>query len=168
MDSMYRKGFPLFLDQVGKYLTAFFVGVRSREQRKTSVSRYIANRIADSWIGWAAGLPIKDSQSGFRLYPMSLLRAVSLKSDKTRSFVFESEILIEAARRGIECRNIAITVQPRVGPRPSHFRPLVDVLRIAQMVAWKLLSRGLYLRGLWIWLTSSDIECTAPSLTKGE
>lgn len=159
---------PLFLDESAKHPMAFLIGARRREQRKISVSRYIANRIADFWIGWAAGLPIEDSQSGFRLYPASLLRTVSLKSDKARSFVFESEILIEAARRGIDCHNVVITVQPRSGPRPSHFRPLVDVLRIIQMVAWKLLSRGLYLRGLWIRLTSSDIKYTAPSLTNGE
>ena len=159
---------PLFLEQAVTYPTAFLIGARRREQRKTSRARYFANRIADFWIGWAAGLPIEDSQSGFRLYPANLLRSVNLRSDKTRSFVFESEILIEAARYGIECRNVEITVQPRSGSRPSHFRPLGDILRITQMVAWKLLSRGLYLRGLWTWLTSSDIKYTAPSLTKGE
>ena len=126
------------------------------------------NRIADFWIGWAAGLLIEDSQSGFRLYPASLLRTMGLKSDKTRSFVFESEILIEAARQGITCRNVAITVKPRVGTRASHFRPFEDILRITRMVAWKLLSRGMYLRGLWTWLTVSEVEYTAPSLTKGD
>jgi glycosyltransferase involved in cell wall biosynthesis len=159
---------PLFLDQSAEHPSAFLIGARRREQRRASFSRYVANRIADFWIGWAAGLPIEDSQSGFRLYPASLLRTIGLKSDKTRSFVFENEILIEAARQGIACRNVAITVKPRSGPRPSHFRPLVDILRITRMVAWKLLSRGMYLRGLWIWLTSSEINYTAPSLTKEE
>jgi hypothetical protein len=32
--------------------------------------------------------------------------------------------------------------------RPSHFRPIADIALITRMVAWKLLSRGLYLRGL--------------------
>lgn len=159
---------PLFLDQAGEHPTAFLIGARRRDQRQLAFSRYLANRIADFWIGWAAGLPIEDSQSGFRLYPATLLRTVILKSDKTRSFVFESEVLIEAARRGIECRNVAITVQPRPGPRPSHFRPLVDVLRITQMVAWKLLSRGLYLKGLWSWFTSPGIQYTAQTFRKGE
>ena len=158
----------LFLDQAATHPTTFLIGARRSEQRKRWVSRYVANRIADFWIGWAAGLPIEDSQSGFRLYPANLLRTVTLKSDKTRSFVFESEVLIEAARRGIECRNVKITVQPRPGLRPSHFRPVVDILRITQMVAWKLLSRGLYLRGLWSWLTSSEMHYSAPSLRKGE
>lgn len=159
---------PLFLNQATTHPTTFLIGARRPEQRKRWVSRYVANRIADFWIGWAAGLPIEDSQSGFRLYPTNLLRTVSLKSDKTRSFVFESEVLIEAARRGIECRNVEITVQPRSGPRSSHFRPLLDVLRITQMVAWKLLSRGLYLKGLWSWLTSPGIQYTAQTLRKGE
>lgn len=159
---------PLFLDQSAEHPSALLIGARRREQRKASCSRYVANRIADFWIGWAAGLPIEDSQSGFRLYPASLLRTMGLKSDKTRSFVFESEILIEAARQGITCRTVAITVNPRLGPRPSHFRPFEDILRITRMVAWKLLSRGMYLRGLWTWLTASEVEYTAPSLTKGD
>lgn len=159
---------PSFLEQAGAYPAAFLIGARRRDQRKASFSRYLANRIADFWIGWAAGLPIEDSQSGFRLYPASLLRTLGLKTDKTRSFVFESEVLIEAARNGIACRNVTITVKPRSGPRPSHFRPAVDILRITRMVAWKLLSRGMYLRGLWTWLSASSMNYTAPSLTKGE
>ena len=136
--------------------TAFLVGVRRREQRKSSPWRYIANRIADFWIGWAAGQPIEDSQSGFRLYPAGLLREVTVKHNRSRSFVFESEIVIEAVRRGFQCRNVPVTVAPRSGPRPSHFRPVLDILKITRMVAWKLLSRGMFLRGLCAVLTSSE------------
>ena len=136
--------------------TAFLIGARRRDQRKSSPWRYIANRIADFWIGWAAGQPIEDSQSGFRLYPAGLLREVTLKHNRSRSFVFESEIVIEAARRGFQCRNVAVTVAPRSGQRPSHFRPVLDILKITRMVAWKLLSRGMFLQGLWAVLTSSE------------
>jgi glycosyltransferase involved in cell wall biosynthesis len=136
--------------------TAFLIGARRRDQRKLSPWRYIANRIADFWIGWAAGQPIEDSQSGFRLYPAGLLREVTLKHNRSRSFVFESEILIEAVRRGFQCRNVPVTVAPRSGPRPSHFRPVLDILKITRMVAWKLLSRGMFLRGLCAVLTSSE------------
>lgn len=136
--------------------TAFLIGARRRDQRKSSPWRYIANRIADFWIGWAAGQPIEDSQSGFRLYPAGLLREVTLKHNRSRSFVFESEIVIEAVRRGFQCRNVPVTAAPRSGPRPSHFRPVLDILKITRMVAWKLLSRGMFLRGLCAVLTSSE------------
>jgi len=138
--------------------TAFLIGARRRDQRKSSPWRYIANRIADFWIGWAAGQPIEDSQSGFRLYPAELLREVTLKHNRSRSFVFESEIVIEAARRGFQCRNVPVTVTPRSGPRPSHFRPVLDILKITRMVAWKLLSRGMFLRGLCAVLRSSETK----------
>ena len=129
--------------------TAFLIGARRRDQRRSSPCRYIANRIADFWIGWAAGQPLEDSQSGFRLYPAGLLREVTLKHNRSRSFVFESEIVIEAARRGFQCRNLTVTVAPRSGPRPSHFRSVLDIARITRMVGWKILSKGMYLGGLY-------------------
>jgi len=127
----------------------FLIGARRRDQRKASFWCYLANRIADFWIGWAAGQPIEDSQSGFRLYPARVLREVRIPHDRARSFVYESEMLIEAARRGFRCCNVAVSVSPRSGPRPSHFRPLLDIMRITRMVAWKILSRGMYPAGLY-------------------
>ncbi|MCC6139954.1 MAG: glycosyltransferase family 2 protein [Nitrospira sp.] len=140
---------PLFIEQARGEPKAFLIGARRRDQRKLSVWRYAANRIADFWIGWAAGAPIEDSQSGFRLYPAALLRALDVPHERARSFVFESEVVIEAARRAMVIRNVSITVVPRSGPRPSHFRPVLDIVRITKMVAWKILSRGLSLSGLW-------------------
>lgn len=139
---------PSFVKQSLDDPNAFLIGARRRDQRRALFWRYMANRIADFWIGWAAGQPIEDSQSGFRLYPARLLREVTLKHGRERSFVYESEIVIEAARRGFQCRNVAVTVAPRSGPRPSHFRPLVDIMRITGMVAGRLFSHGMYPMGL--------------------
>jgi len=122
---------------------AFVIGTRRVEQRISSGCRYVANRVADFWISWAAGRPIEDSQSGFRLYPARFLRTLTLKHGLKQSFVFESEVLIEAGRRGMQCLHIPITVMPRKGPRASHFRPVVDIVRITTMVALKLLTKGL-------------------------
>jgi glycosyltransferase involved in cell wall biosynthesis len=145
---------PAFLEQAMDHPAAFLIGARQRDQRKVTFWRYMANRIADFWIGWAAGKPIEDSQSGFRLYPTSLLRRVSIKQGPKRGFVYESEILIEAARRGIVCLNVGISVTPRFGPRASHFRPILDIARITRMVAWKILSRGFYPQGLYASLST--------------
>jgi glycosyltransferase involved in cell wall biosynthesis len=149
---------PSFVKQSLDDPNAFLIGARRRDQRRASFWRYVANRIADFWIGWAAGQPIEDSQSGFRLYPVELLREVTLKHDRSRSFVFESEIVIEAARQGVVCRNVPISVLPRSGPRPSHFRPVLDIARITRMVGWKLLSRGMYPAGLYRALTGSSFR----------
>jgi glycosyltransferase involved in cell wall biosynthesis len=125
------------------------IGARLSDRRNIPAFRYFSNRFANFWIAWAAGYPIEDSQSGFRLYPAPLLRRVRLPHHGRRSsFVFESEILIEASRLG--CESVAVPVAA-IYPgtaRRSHYRPVLDALRITRMVAWKLISRGLYLRGL--------------------
>jgi len=140
---------PAFLERSLDDPNAFLIGVRRRDQRRVSFWRYVANRIADFWISWAAGRPIDDSQSGFRLYPSRLLREVTIPHGREESFVYESEVLIEAARQGFAIENVAVSVSPRSGPSPSHFRPLLDILKITRMVAWKLLRRGLFLSGLY-------------------
>jgi len=136
---------PLFLNQATAHPNAFLVGARKSGQRRVSFWRYVANRVADFWIGWAAGTSIEDSQSGFRLYPAELLREVSIPHGLAASFVYESEILIEAARRRFVIRKVPVSVSPRSGSHPSHFRPVLDIVRIARMVAWKLVSRRMHL-----------------------
>ena len=146
---------PSFVTAALQAPDALVIGARRSAQRKAFNWRYIANRIADFWISWAAGRPIKDSQSGFRMYPARLLRNLTLKHGPSQSFVFESEVLIDAARRDVHAHHIPITVAPRTGARVSHFRPVVDVMRITRMVAWKILQRGFYLRGLLASIRSS-------------
>lgn len=110
--------------------------------------RRFAQGMANFWISWAAGYPIQDTQSGFRLYPAEVLRKVTAARDRQHGFVFESEILIEAARQG--CYPVAVAIEAiyHRQARTSYYRPLIDTLRIIRMVAWKLASRGFYLQGL--------------------
>lgn len=147
---------PLFLASSQDNPRAFLLGARRRDQRKKSFWRYFANRMADFWIGWAAGSSIEDSQSGFRLYPAVLLQDVAVPHDPARSFVFESEIVIEAVQKGFSCRSVPVTVSSRSGPRSSHFRPLEDIAGITRMVAWRLLCQGLNPSGLWRVLWKSE------------
>lgn len=124
------------------------IGARLADRHKIPPLRYFANRFANFWIAWAAGYPIEDSQSGFRLYPAPLLARVRVPHGPSKGFVFESEILIEASRLGYESVSVPVAaIYPAEG-RPSHFRQFVDVERIVRMVALKLLSRGLHLPGL--------------------
>jgi glycosyltransferase involved in cell wall biosynthesis len=124
------------------------IGARLHDSANIPRMRYLANRFANFWIAWAAGYPLPDSQSGFRLYPAAMLESLNVGENRSDGFVFESEILIDAAHAGIESVAVRIPAVYRAGARPSHFRPVVDVLMITRMVAGKLLRRGLYLRGL--------------------
>ncbi len=139
---------PRFYEVAQRYPEHVIIGSRITQRHAFPKQRYLANCTANFWISWAAGYRIQDSQSGFRLYPATLLRRVRIPCDHAHGFVFESEILIEAARKGIHSIALPIDAIYVAGARPSHFRSVVDVLRITRMVAWKLLSRGMYPLGL--------------------
>jgi glycosyltransferase involved in cell wall biosynthesis len=138
------------------------IGSRRASGGTAPRARFVANRVADFWVSWAARHPIDDSQSGFRVHPAALVRLIAARPAMARGFAFESEMLIEAARLGF--RTIAVDIPTIYGcalQRPSHFRPVADITRIVLMVAGKLLARGMDPVGLWRSLTLPRLRDTS-------
>ena len=138
---------PRLIAKATDYPGLIVIGSRMAQWAEFPPRRLFANRVANFGISWAAGYRIEDSQSGMRLYPSTLVQTIDLPRDRAHGFVFESEILIEAARRGVYSVPVPIDAIYSVNARASHFRNVIDVVRIARMVGWKLLSRALYLQG---------------------
>ncbi len=140
---------PRLLAAWRDYPDRLIIGSRLHDRSQFPLSRYCANRFANFGVAWAAGHPVSDSQSGFRVYPSALLRAYQHGRRSGGGFVFESEIIIEAGRRG--CVTLAVPVPAiyAANARKSYFRPVRDTTRITLMVAVKLLQRGMYPLGLW-------------------
>jgi len=125
------------------------IGSRLHDRSQFPPARYRANRFACFWISWAAGHPIADSQSGFRVYPASVMSLALDGSVRGKRFTFESEVLIEAADHGHQTLAVAIPGRYPANARASHFRPVVDIAKIVVMVAIRLLRKGMYPLGLW-------------------
>ena len=140
---------PRFLQAAREHPGQIIIGSRLANKGAFPAKRYYANRVANFWISWAAGYAIDDSQSGFRLYPVALLRRLDARRAKAYGFVFESEILIRAARMGFYSHSLPIAAIYETRARPSHFRPVADIARITLMVAWHLTSRALYPTGFY-------------------
>lgn len=141
------------LNAARRFPDEIVIGARLHDKKNFPARRYYANQIARFWISWAAGYPIADTQSGFRVYPATLFRQLKPGDVAWKGFTFESEILIAAAAK--EVRSVAVSI-PGIYPqqaRASHFRPVADITRIVLMVAGRLLRRGLYPAGLWRSLT---------------
>ena len=132
------------------------IGARLQNREAAPTIRRFANDFADFWISWAAGRRIRDTQSGFRLYPTPLLRRIRVSHDKAHGFVFESEILIEAARIGFGCHPVPIAACYPPQARRSHFRPLADIAAIVRTVAARLLAEGMNPGGLYRLLSRRD------------
>lgn len=141
---------PRLLDLARKQPNCIIIGSRRADRAGAPAVRYHGNRIADFFISWASGYAIDDSQSGCRLYPRQILESVNALHHRGHSFVFESEVLINAAAAGFRSTAIPIpALYAGTVRRSSHFRPLKDVPRIVIMVTLKILSRGLYVDGLF-------------------
>lgn len=134
------------------------IGSRRAASADAPARRRIANRVADFWVSWAARHPVDDSQSGFRVYPPAVARQVAARRDAAGGFAFESEVLIEAGRRGFRTVAVDVPAIYGAGLRSSHFRPVADITRIVGMVGGKLLARGMDPPGLWRSLTAPRLR----------
>lgn len=148
---------PLLLNKAEKFPKDIIIGARLADKSAIPAKRYYANKFANFWIAWAAAYPIHDSQSGFRLYPIELFK--DLKISTKHGFVFESEILIKAAKNNIYSHPVKIPAVYKKNARPSHFRGVADILLITLMVAKSLISRGMYPLGLYrSFINPIDVE----------
>ncbi len=137
---------PRLLAAAARYPDHIVIGARLLGKDAQPDKNRFGNEQADFWVSWACGQRIVDSQSGQRYYPrVALDVALALPHD---GFVFESEILIECARRGIRTVSVPIKASYEEERRASHFKPFRDVARITRMIAGRLLRGGFMLGNL--------------------
>lgn len=86
---------------------------------------HMGRRFSNLWITASGGPGIRDSQSGFRIYPLP--EALNLKT-RARRYQFEVEVLVKAHRNKIAVIEVPIRVA-YPGDRVSHFHPFIDFLR---------------------------------------
>jgi hypothetical protein len=113
------------------------VGGRLGDAEAMAPERLDAIKVAGFFACWASGLRVHDTQSGFRLYPLAVFDAVPTYRG---GFVFETEILLEAAARGWVVREVPVRALPRAASR-SRFRPVGDGVAIGAFVARRALAR---------------------------
>ena len=79
------------------------------------------------WV-WVSGGPrVRDSQSGFRIYPLPECGLLNVKADR---FQFEVELLAKAGWTGMPVIEAQVSVSYTPGTaRISHFRPFIDFMR---------------------------------------
>ena len=139
---------PALLEAHRRWPDRLIVAARLRRREAAPPLRRFANGMADFWVSWAAGCPIADTQSGFRLYPAAFLRQAAGPQPGRRGFVFESALLIQAGH--LRRYPIAIPIETLYPAenRPSHYHPWRDTWRIVRLVAGTLLASGLNPLGL--------------------
>jgi glycosyltransferase involved in cell wall biosynthesis len=107
------------------------VGSRMARTEDMPRVRYYTNRVGVFCISWAAGQPIEDSQSGFRLYSRRLIESLSLR---TTRYDTETEITIKAGLKGMRIVSAPIkTIYHEGSATVSHYRPFTDTFLISMV-----------------------------------
>jgi glycosyltransferase involved in cell wall biosynthesis len=125
----YADDLPLFIEKLKSYSRAVIVGARNMDQASVPGKSSFGNKFSNFWFKIETGLTMHDTQSGFRLYPVRLLKDFTFL---TRKYEFEIEVMVRAAWRGLDIVEVPVKVfYPEKEKRVSHFRPFRDFTRIS-------------------------------------
>lgn len=122
---------PDFLEAVEKCDADIIVGTRMHAVGEMPKLRIWTNRTTSRIVSLITKQDIPDSQSGYRLIKVRVLKDI-VKSFVTTRYDTESELLIRAARRGYTTAAVAIT--SIYTGAVSHINPIVDTLRFVRLV----------------------------------
>ena len=92
--------------------------------RKMPTQRVISNTLTTNILKVFFGIPITDSQSGFRAFKGKALKKLGYVDSK---FAAETEILIDAHKKGFKIKEVDI--KTRYGTEKSKIKPLNDTIR---------------------------------------
>ena len=139
----FAKDLYRFLDKLEECPNAIIIGARNMNQAAVPGKSSFGNRFSNFWFKLETGIAMPDTQSGYRLYPLTPLQKIIFV---TRLFEFEIEVLVRAAWKGVNIVSVPVTVYYAPAElRVSHFRPLKDFTRISILNTVLVLVTVLYI-----------------------
>ncbi|HEY9044426.1 MAG TPA: DUF2062 domain-containing protein [Ohtaekwangia sp.] len=125
----FAEDLPKFIEKLKQHPQAIIMGARNMNQSSVPGKSSFGHKFSNFWFKVETGVQMGDTQSGYRLYPISLLKDFKFI---TKKFEFEIEVMVRAVWSGIEITEVPVRVYyAEKGERVSHFRPFKDFTRIS-------------------------------------
>jgi glycosyltransferase involved in cell wall biosynthesis len=115
---------PRLLETARTSDAALVVGERVFQRAQMPRSRYWANVIGSWALSSLLGVDLRDTQSGFRVIAVDVLRTLALRG---RGYEIETEMIVKLGKRG--ARVVGVPVSAVYNGRPSKLRPVRDTSR---------------------------------------
>ena len=140
----FAKDLPAFIERLLVAPDAIIIGARNMDQASVPGKSSFGHKFSNFWFKVETGISCPDTQSGYRLYPIYLLKDIHFL---TRKYEFEIEVLVRAAWKGIPILSVPVSVYyPPASERISHFRPFKDFTRISILNTFLVLITFLYIK----------------------
>ena len=125
----FAKDLPAFIQKIQETPGSIIIGARNMNQQSIPGKSSFGHKFSNFWFKVETGIATPDTQSGYRMYPLLLLKDIPFA---TRKYEFEIEVLVRAAWNGIGIESVPVSVYyaPKE-VRVSHFRPFKDFSRIS-------------------------------------
>ena len=151
---------PLLLDANILHPGALLIGLRKGlvNVERTFGSKF-ANEFSNFWFCVQTGKRLKDTQTGYRLYPLKKLVGLNFLTSRYEA---ELELLVFSCWHGVSIISVPVNVYyPPQEERVSHFRPGPDFARISVLNTCLCVLAIVYGLPLKIW---RGIACTCRAL----
>ena len=140
-----------FLLAAEKQPGSIIMGARNMNQDSVPSKSSFGHKFSNFWFRFETGVSLPDTQTGYRLNPLSGISDISFFTNK---FEFEIEVIVKSAWKGIPI--ISVPVDVYYAPkekRISHFRPFQDFTRVSLLniyfvvlslfwhIPWRLLKK---------------------------
>ena len=139
--------------QIKKLMSAYkdeyiVIGNRDFTSETVPESSKFGRKFSNFWVFLETFKSLGDTQSGFRIYPVSILEL----NIRNQRFDFEIEVLALHSYRGGEIIDVEVACYyPPQEERISHFDKLYDNIRLTKAHTKLMLQRYVLLRGfLWV------------------
>jgi uncharacterized protein (DUF2062 family) len=120
---------PAFAAASRKQPDAFIIGVRDLVKENAPRGRRLTNNISTFWFKVQTGVPLTDTQCGFRSYPLASVNRLRVKSQR---YAYELEVMVKAAWAGVPLVAQPVSADYAAATsRLSHFDPWRDMVRIS-------------------------------------
>lgn len=125
----YPADLPAFMAAIDEHPDCIIVGERDLSGVDINGKSSFANKFSNFWFAVQTGHCLRDTQTGYRAYPLGRLSGLGLLTSRYEA---ELQVMVLAAWRGTGIVPIPIHVYyPPRHERVSHFRPARDFARIS-------------------------------------
>lgn len=133
--------FLRMLEEAGDDDTFVVIGARDMSASHIPEGSRFGMRFSDGWVRLETGTSVRDTQSGFRAYPVRYLNQMR---PHARRYDFEIEVLVHLLWGGLHVRSVPVSVwyPPKNERRVTFFHPFWDNLRLSRLHA-RLITRRL-------------------------
>lgn len=97
------------------------IGYRFADDKEMPSYRKVGNKMLDKITNMASDLPFRDTQSGYRAYSKKAINSIQFLTD---GFGADSEILVDASKKGLKITEVKVTVLYDLDNKTSTKNPV--------------------------------------------